>query len=95
MGNSKYITWQKIKKELLKDSEVKMEYDRLDPEYKLIGQIIKKRIEKGISQKQMAKKMNTKQSALSRLESGNYNPTLKFLNKVAKALDSKLVIGFK
>lgn len=40
----------------------------------------------------LAKKMKTKQSAIARLESGNYNPTLLFLAKVAKALDARVKI---
>ena len=81
-----------LKKELLKDTEFKREYDRLGPRYKLIASIIEKRLEKNLSQKELAEKMNTKQSAISRLESGSYNPSLSFIQKVAEALDSKLEI---
>jgi ribosome-binding protein aMBF1 (putative translation factor) len=84
-----------FKKEALKNPKIKAEYDRLGPEYEIIEAIIKKRIEKNISQKQLAEKMGTKQSALSRLESGNYNPSLAFLKKVATALDAKLSISIK
>lgn len=79
----------------MQDPKIKAEYDRLGPEYEIIEAIIKKRIEKNISQKQLAEKMGTKQSALSRLESGNYNPSLAFLKKVATALDAKLSISIK
>ena len=40
---------------------------------------VKKRIEKGITQKELAKKIDTRQSSISRFESGAYNPTLIFL----------------
>jgi transcriptional regulator with XRE-family HTH domain len=79
----------------MKDPEIKSEYDRLGPEYEIIEAIIRKRIEKNLSQKQLATKMGTKQSALSRLESGTYNPSLLFLKKIATALDSKLSISIK
>ena len=46
-----------------------------------------------LSQKQMAEKMGTKQSALSRLESGNSNPSLAYLKKVANALGADLHIS--
>ena len=48
-----------------------------------------------MSQKELAQKMGTKQSALSRLESGTYNPSLLFLKKIATALDAKLSISIK
>lgn len=79
----------------MQDPEIKAEYDRLGPEYEIIESIIKKRLEKNLSQKQLAEKMGTKQSALSRLESGTYNPSLLFLKKIATALDSKLSISIK
>jgi len=79
----------------MKDPEVKAEYDRLGPEYEIIDALIQKRLSKKISQKELAAKMGTKQSALSRLESGTYNPSLLFLKKVAAALDCQLHITLK
>ncbi len=43
-----------------------------------------------MTQKQLAEKIGTKQSNIARLESGNYNPSYQFLQKVAGALDKKL-----
>ena len=91
----KFRDFNKIKKGLLKDPNVKKEYDRLGPKFDLIRSIIEKRIEKNISQKELASRMGTKQSALSRFESGNYNPSLAFMQKVAQALDSKLEIRLR
>lgn len=87
--------WEDFKKELLKDPKVKKEYDRLGPEFAIISQIIDLRAKKKLTQKALAKKLGTKQSAIARLESGNYNPTLEFLQKTAEALGRKLVISFK
>ena len=56
--------------------------------------IIERRLAKGLTQSDLAKKLGTKQSAIARLESGNYNPSLAFLNKVATALDTKLKVTF-
>jgi len=86
-------TYKQLKKELLKDKKIKQLYDRLGPEFAVIEMIIKKRIEKGLSQKELARKIGTKQSAVSRLESGTYNPSLSFLQKVSEALDTKLKIS--
>lgn len=88
-----YNNWKDLRKELLSNPKVKAEYDRLEPEYRLIRQVIANRLKKGYSQAQLAAKMKTKQSAISRLESGGYNPTLEFLNKVSTALGCKLTIS--
>lgn len=91
-------TWKpfsQLKKELLADPEVKKYYDELEPEYALIRSIMDKRLKKKMSQAQLAKKVGTRQSAISRLESGESNPSFKFLQKVARALDSGLQISFR
>ena len=87
-------TYKQLKRELLEDKKIKQLYDRLGPEFTVIEMIIKKRIEKGLSQKELARKIGTKQSAISRLESGTYNPSLSFLQKVSEALDAKLKISW-
>jgi predicted transcriptional regulator len=81
-----------IKKESLRDKAVKMAYDDFDLEFSIINQIIDKRIKKGMSQKDLALKMGTKQPSIARFESGYYNPTVSFLKKISEALDSKLEI---
>lgn len=83
-----------LKQKLLKNPEFRKEYDKLEEEYALIASLIQKRIEKRMSQEELAQKVGTKQSAIARLESGNYNPSFKFLRKVAVALDTKLKISF-
>ena len=84
--------WQKIKKEILKDRETKRRYDDLEVEYQIIGDMMRLRNKKRITQKELAKKMGTTQSALSRFEMGEVNPSLDFLKKVAEALGTKLVV---
>lgn len=81
---------EKLETELLKNPVFKAEYEALEPEYELIKQIISARAEKKMTQKQLAEKIGTKQSNIARLESGNYNPSYQFLQKVAGALDKKL-----
>lgn len=86
--------YEKFKKEQLKDPELKKEYDALEVEYDIIKQIIKTRLEQNLTQSDLAKKVGTAQSNISRLESGNYNPTLEFLEKVATSLGKKLKVSF-
>lgn len=86
------VSFDESLKEALKNPEWKKEYDALELEFSIIEQVIRKRIEKGLSQKQLAEKIGTKQSAISRLEGGNSNPSVAFLEKIAKALGGKLQI---
>ena len=90
----KLLPYSELHKGLLKDPEFKKAYDALQPEFELAAAIIQKRIDKKMTQAALAKKMGTKQSAISRLESGNSNPRFNLLKKAAKALDSKLKISF-
>lgn len=83
-----------FKKEFLKDPANRRAYDELEAEYSLIEAIIEKRLAKGLTQTALAKKIGTKQSSIARLESGTYNPSVAFLGKVARALDTRLSISF-
>lgn len=86
------ISFEEIKNDLLKDNEFKTEYEKLKPRYEAIEQIIKARKEQNITQAELAKRVGTQKSNISRLESGNYNPSLDFLTKVSKALGKKLSV---
>ncbi len=87
--------YQDLKKRLLKNKGIKKEYDRLRPEYELLDKIISLRLKQKMTQKQLAKRLDTKQSAISRLEKGMINPTIDFLNKLASAFGKKLIVEFK
>lgn len=84
-----------VKKQLLQNSEVQKEYENLKVLYDIKHEIIRLRLEQGLSQKELAEKINTKQSAISRLESGEYNPSIELLAKVANALGKELQISFQ
>lgn len=86
---------QYLKQELENDSALRDEFNALQPEYEIIRKLIETRIKCGLTQKELAKKCGIKQSNISRLESGKANPTIKFLQKIAKALDSDLFIEFR
>ena len=85
--------YKELKQQLLKDRQTHQVYKKRGPEFELIQLIIERRLKQGLTQAALAKKLNTKQSAISRLECGDYNPSLAFLNRLAKALDAKLYIA--
>lgn len=90
----KHLSFDTYKKQVLKDPKLKAEYDRLQPEFAIIDALIKSRIKNNLTQKELAKKIGTKQSVISRLEIGRANPTFSFLKRLAKALNTNLEIRF-
>lgn len=90
--NNTSISFEEMKNDLFKDNDFKAEYDRLKPRYDAIEQIIKARKEQNMTQAELARKVGTQKSNISRLESGNYNPSLDFLAKVSAALGKRLNI---
>lgn len=90
--NRASVSFDSIKSELMLDEKVKKEYEKLQPRYEVISQIIDARKEQNMTQSELAKRMGTQKSNISRLESGNYNPSLDFLIKAAHALGKNLKI---
>jgi predicted transcriptional regulator len=88
------MKWEHAKTVILKNKEVQKELENNEIKYKIIESIINARKKKQLTQKELAEIIGTKQSNISRLESGNYNPTLDFLNKIAKAVGKRLEIKF-
>jgi len=87
------MKWEDVKKIINSDPEVVKALQENEFEYQVIREFIKARLEKNITQKQLADLVGTQQSNISRLESGNYNPSLDFLDKVAKALDKRIQLN--
>ena len=92
LEKSEWSTLEELDTMLAKKPGFKKGYDDLELEFTLINEIIKQRIQKGITQDVLAKKMGTKQSAIARFESGIGNPTLDFLKRLTSALGLKLSI---
>ncbi|NTU73730.1 helix-turn-helix transcriptional regulator [Candidatus Roizmanbacteria bacterium] len=67
--------------------------DRLSPRYQAISQLISARTRQGITQKELAQRIGTKQSAIARFEAGSTNPSLGFLEKVAEVMGYKITIN--
>ncbi len=78
--------------ESLKDPAFRQAWKDSEPEYLLAKKIIEKRLANKLSQRALAKKLGTSQAVVSRLETMTANPTLSLLQRVAKALGTKLVV---
>ena len=75
---------------ILSDSAVKKEYENPDLAFDIAKIVIKARASRGISQKELAELVGTKQPSIARLESGNTVPSFSFLNRIAQALGTSL-----
>lgn len=89
------VGFDEIKQDLLVDEDFKTEYEKLKPRYDVISQIIEARKENNMTQAELAKKVGTQKSNISRLESGSYNPSLDFLIKIAHCLGKDLKLEIK
>ena len=90
------MTYKEYKKTVLAENpELQKEYDSLAPQYEIIEAVIAARIEKRMTQAELAERADTKQSNISRFESGNYNPSVEFLQKIAGALNKQLEITLR
>src|SRR5688500_3294799 len=57
--------------------------------------LIKYRMDKGLSQEQLAELVGTSHSQISRIESGRHRTNLDTLSRIAHALDLRIVLGFE
>ncbi|TSC92332.1 MAG: helix-turn-helix domain-containing protein [Candidatus Berkelbacteria bacterium Licking1014_7] len=89
------MNWKTYKRQLLKNPRFKKEYDILEPEYQIAKSIVAYRLAKGLTQKQLADQIHTKQSSISRIESGDSKPSLGFIKKIADVLGLKLTVQLK
>ena len=87
-------SYQKFKKEALADHEVKAAYESLCDEFELHAKLIELRKSANFTQEELAQKMHTTKSAISRLESLKSNPTLATLKSYANAFGKRLKIEF-
>jgi ribosome-binding protein aMBF1 (putative translation factor) len=86
------ITFKKYKEDFFANPENRKAYDSLAVEFRIHDALVKARIEKKLTQKQLASELGIAQSALARFESGRSNPTLSFLQKITTGLGLKLTV---
>ena len=83
-----------LKQQLFKDAEFKQAYDELEEEFQLIDTLVSMRTQAGLTQTDIAEKMGTQPSNISRLESGKVSPKLETLRNYAHACGFKLKLQF-
>lgn len=78
----------------MKDAEYRQEYDALEAEFALSQALIEARMRAGLTQEELAERMDTSQSAIARLEAGRTLPSGRTLERFAKATNTNLRINF-
>ena len=84
-----------LRKKWMKDPEFMAEYEALHLEFEIMGALIRARSQSGLTQAGIAKRMGTAQSAVARLEGGRSNPSMRTLDRFAKATGTRVRIWFE
>ena len=79
----------------MKNSKYRKAYEELAPEFDLARAVIQARVQAGLTQEQLAKRMKTTQSVIARLESGRTRPSTQTLGRLAAATGTRLRISFE
>lgn len=89
-----YLSFEKYLAEQMKNKEFKKAFEEEGRRLEVAYKILQLRKKKKLSQKELAKKMNTTQSVIARMESGGQNLTTDTLQKVANIFGYNLKIDF-
>jgi len=89
------VNWDDFEKRLFKQPGFKEVVEETRLEYEIARALIKARIGKGLTQAEVARRMNTKQSVISRVENARTMPSLAFLKRLASVFDASLQVKFK
>jgi len=78
--------------DLMNDPEFAAAWHEAEEEFAIAREVIRARTAAGLSQQELAERLNTTQSAIARLESGTHTPSVSTLKRVAEATHAKLRI---
>jgi len=84
-----------LKANVFENKDVKAAYGNMADEFALASAVIEVRALAGLTQKELADRMDAKQSLVVRVESGDQNTTAKTLLRVAEATGTHLKIIFE
>ncbi len=88
------MDWNTHKKHLLKNAEFRQALKDVELEYRIAREVIAQRIKHKLTQKQLATKMKTRQSVISRVENAKTTTSLSFLKRLAEEFDTTLQVSF-
>ena len=79
----------------MKNKEYRKAHEELAPEFALARAVINARVTAGLTQEQLAQRMDTTQSVIARLESGRTRPSTHTLERMAVDTGTRLHITFE
>ena len=92
---ARLITADEVFAKARKNPAYREAYDALDEEFSLVAAIVKARTDAGLTQAEVAQRMNTTQAVIARLEAGGRQPSARTLRRFAAATGHRLRIGFE
>jgi transcriptional regulator with XRE-family HTH domain len=87
-------SFKDLRREALENPDVKTAYEALEEEYALARALIKARQMSGLTQAELAERMDTTQSTVARWESGKHLPSCQTLQRLARATNTELRVTF-
>ncbi len=84
-----------MRKRAQKSAAYKAALEKQKPFEEFARLVIGKRMQLGLTQQELAERMGTSHSVISRMESGQHRVSFATMAKVARALDTRLVYGFE
>ena len=86
------VSFEELTEHLMSKPEFRKIWEAQRPAFELRAALVDARIKGEITQAEIAKRAGTTQSAIARLESGRTEPTLEFMQRVARALGKEFKI---
>jgi len=79
----------------MKSKKYRKAHEELAPEFDIARAVIAARVTAGLTQEQLARRMDTTQSVIARLEGGRTRPSTQTLERLAAATGTRLRITFE
>ena len=86
------IPFERLRRKWMKDPKFRAEYERIGPEMDLAMTLAEARRKAGLTQAELAARMNTSQAAVARIESGHGAPKWSTVERYARALGARPVL---
>ena len=86
-------SWDEVKAARADSPDRRRGYEKAGRAIRLATEIRALREARGLSQRELAERVGTTQSAIARLEGGNISPSLPTLDKIAEALEAELSVS--